>query len=243
MKINMFDDVNLNGYTLIEGFPGAGLVGPMTSSYMIEKLEMNYIGYIESDSFPPIAIVHDKTPMFPVRIYKDDKHKLVVLISEFIIPPALVYPLTDALLEFIKTHGITHIISVDGTPSEKQSDKVFAIGSNADTAKRISASDLRPITNGVLAGVSSILLVRGMELGLDVIDILVVVNPAIMDPKYAENAIMALKKLIGIDINTDELEQESKEIQAKVKEAMKNTKNSHDTYSNAADAVGPSMYA
>ena len=57
IEIRLFKDQNLKGYTFIEGFPGAGLVVPMASSYMIEKLGMEYVGYLNSDMFPPIAAV------------------------------------------------------------------------------------------------------------------------------------------------------------------------------------------
>ena len=41
IDIKMFKDANLKGYTLIDAFPGAGLVGSMAGSYMIEKLGMD----------------------------------------------------------------------------------------------------------------------------------------------------------------------------------------------------------
>ena len=37
VEIKLFKDYNLSGYTVIEGFPSAGLVGPMAVSYMIDK--------------------------------------------------------------------------------------------------------------------------------------------------------------------------------------------------------------
>ena len=40
IEIKLFKNYNLSGYTLIDAFPGIGLVGPMAGSYMIEKLEM-----------------------------------------------------------------------------------------------------------------------------------------------------------------------------------------------------------
>ena len=76
IEIKLFKEQNLKGYSLIEGFPGIGLVGPMAASYMIEKLGMEYVGYIASDLFPPIAVVHDGQPMHTARIYADKKNKL-----------------------------------------------------------------------------------------------------------------------------------------------------------------------
>ena len=40
---------DLKNYTLIEGFPGIGLVGTIAAKYLIEKLEFQKYGSIESD--------------------------------------------------------------------------------------------------------------------------------------------------------------------------------------------------
>ena len=40
IEIKLVKDVDMKGATLIEGFPGIGLVGPMAVSYIIDKLNM-----------------------------------------------------------------------------------------------------------------------------------------------------------------------------------------------------------
>ena len=47
---------------LVEGFPGLGLVGTISASYLIEKLKMEPLGYITGDQFPPLAAVHNRRP-------------------------------------------------------------------------------------------------------------------------------------------------------------------------------------
>ena len=59
LEIKLLKGASIKGYKLIEGFPGIGLVGPMTISYMIDKLKMEYCGYIDSDKFPPIISIHE----------------------------------------------------------------------------------------------------------------------------------------------------------------------------------------
>jgi hypothetical protein len=48
-RIKQLDKVEkkLNSPTLIAGFPGAGLVGSISTSYIIDKLHMNQISCIE----------------------------------------------------------------------------------------------------------------------------------------------------------------------------------------------------
>ncbi len=244
MQIRITDDINLKGYTFIEGFPGAGLVGPMAASYMIEKLDMKCIGYIDSDLFPPIAAVHDGEPMHTVRLYVDSKDKLIIVLSEFTIPQAVIFQLSGEILSFIRKSGMNRIISIGGMPSQKQSGAAYIISSDPEITKKAVKLGMKPITEGVIAGVSALLVMGANELKIPTVNLLVEVNPVIMDPKYAETAIEGLNKIIGIKIDLSDLEKEAKEVEARVKDIMKKAKDSHEhTGTPAEDMSGPPSYA
>ncbi len=233
----------IKNYTILEAFPGIGLVGPMAGSYLIEKLGMEYIGYIISDQFPPITSIHDSTPMHPARIYKSEKYRLLLLISEFTIPPTLVYPLAEEIMAFSRKYSISKIISVGGMPSQKLSDNIYVASADKDLLKKALKAGIKPIKEGVVAGVSASLLIKAPEYGIDVIDVLVDVDPRITDPKYAEIAIEGLNKLLDIDIDLSELDKEAKEVEEKIRELLKKVRDSHEHYSPGSGETGPSMYA
>src|SRR5208283_3375343 len=136
IQITLLKDYNLEGYTLIDAFPGIGLVGPMAGSYMIEKLKMEQIGYIDSDTFPPIAAIHGGVPMFPARLYMDKKNKLVVAMSEFVIPATSIYLLSRELLAFVRKYNISRVISISGMPSQKPSDTIFITSPDSDVVNK-----------------------------------------------------------------------------------------------------------
>jgi len=244
IQIKISDGVNLKGYTFIEGFPGAGLVGPMAASYMIEKLDMKCIGYIDSDLFPPIAAVHDGEPMHTVRLYVDEKDKLLIVLSEFTIPQAVIYQLSLEILSFIRKNGMSRIISIGGMPSQKQSEVPYIISSDPEITKKAAKQGIKPITEGVIAGVSALLVMGANELKIPTVNLLVEVNPLIMDPKYAETAIEGLNKITGLKIDLSELEKEAKEVESRVRDIMKKAKDSHEHASSPAeDMSGPPSYA
>jgi uncharacterized protein len=244
IEIKLFKEQNLKGYSLIEGFPGIGLVGPMAASYMIEKLEMEYIGYIASDQFPPIAVVHNGQPMHTARLYADRKNKLIVVFSEFTIPSNMVYPLGSEIISFIREYSIARLISIGGMPTQKQQNVPYIISSDAATIKKAASQGIKQIREGVIAGVSAVLLTTASTFDIPTINMLVEVNPAIMNPKYAETAIQGLNKLIGIDIDLNELEKEAKEVEAKVREIMTKASASKEHYQKqAGEDAGQSMYA
>ncbi|MEM3791420.1 MAG: PAC2 family protein [Candidatus Micrarchaeaceae archaeon] len=244
IEIRKFEEKeSVKDYVLIDAFPGIGLVGPMAGSYMIEKLGMEYMGYIASELFPPIAAVHNRKPMFPARLYKYQKSKLIVAISEFAIPSNVVYQLAEEILSFSRKEGIRSIVSLGGMPSSRPSDDVFITSTSEETMKKALGSGIKPIEDGIVAGVNAVLLSLSPAFNINSTSILVEVNPFVMDPKYAEIAIKGLSKIIDIKIDLGDLEKEAKEVEAKVRDMLKKSKESHEHYDKAVNATGPSMYA
>ncbi len=251
LEIKLLKGTSIKGYKLVEGFPGIGLVGPMAISYMIDKLKMEYCGYVDSDKFPPMISIHEGKAMPPVRLYSSDKIKVVIVFAEFAIPISMVYELTQKLYEFIKDNELTEIISINGMPTSSASleetgisnDKVYSIASSKKLAQDAAKAGMIPIAEGVATGVSALLLLNAVSSQIDDINILVPVNQNIIDPKYAELAIQAINKILNLKIDITELDKESKEVEAKIKDLIKKSKETHDTFKKASEDSGPSMYA
>lgn len=261
LDIKVMSDKKLEGYTLIEGFPGVGLVGPMALSYIIEKLNMEYYGYFESQAFPPLVSIHNSIPMHPVRIYFSSKYKLVAIFAEFAIPPEMTYIMAKKVSEFIKENKIKGIISIGGMPSpnpttaledsdsEKQKEEeakaetIYAVISDPSMASELKKANINIISEGVATGISALLMINSTSEKLHDINLLIQVDQRLVDPKYAELAIKSLNKLLNLEIDIAELEKEAKAIEAKVKEVIKKNRESHESYKAANDEAGPSMYA
>ena len=179
---------NLDGYTFIEGFPGAGLVGPMAINYLVEKLEMENIGYLESDKFPPLISIHDDVPMHPVRIYISEKLKLLTIFAEFAIPLEMTFDLSNAVYsDIIKKGGINRVVSISGIPTQQEEvpKDVFGVASSKKLVKDvIEKNGLKPIGDGMATGVNALILGMAMNDNLEDINILVPINPALIDPIY-----------------------------------------------------------
>jgi uncharacterized protein len=260
ITVKLFDKVSFEGFTLVEGFPGIGLVGPMAISYMIDKLGMQYCGYIESDEFPPLVSIHDGTPMPPVRLYINEKLKLVTVFAEFAIPVKMTYDLASELQKLISAEKIAKIISIGGMPSRipiqmddnpddqaeaqnEQQAKVFAITSLKKLDAEVKKAGLSSVSEGVATGISAMLLINAARSNVPDITVLVPVDQNIVDPRYAEQAIKAIDSLAELKIDTTELDREAKEVEAKIREMIKKSKESHESLKQATDSAGPSMYA
>jgi len=85
VKIIDFEDVDLQGATVIAGFPSIGLVSTIAANYLIDALNLSQIGCMQSSHFPALSVVHTGEPLSPVRIYAGDQttgDKIVVFVSE-----------------------------------------------------------------------------------------------------------------------------------------------------------------
>jgi len=243
ITINLFEEVDLKNYTFIEGFPGAGLVGPMAISYIIDKLQMKYIGYLESEDFPPLVSVHKNTPMPPIRVYCSEKQKIVTIFAEFAVTMDLVSKMSEAVFEFIKENKISAMYSIGGIPAREDDTSPFFIASTESASKDAIKSGLKPIEEGVATGIGALLLVKAVMAKIDDVDIMIPVQQSIIDPMYAEAAVQSLNKLLDLNIDVTELDKEAKTVEAKIKEQLSKHKESHEDYKKAVDSTGPSMYA
>lgn len=243
IKINLFEEVNLKGCTFIEGFPGAGLVGPMAISYIIDKLQMKYIGYLESDEFPPLVSVHKNEPMPPIRVYYAEKQRIVTIFAEFAITMDLVSKMSSSVYEFIKDNKIATVYSIGGIPARDDDKKPFFIASTDASSKNALNAGLKSVEEGVATGVGALLLVKAAMDGISDIDIMVPVQQNIIDPLYAETAVQSLNKLLNLNIDVSDLDKEAKMVEAKIKEIISKHKETHENYKKTVDDTGPSMYA
>ncbi len=157
MEITMLKKIDLSGATFVEGFPGIGLVGPMSISYMIDKLEMECVGYIESTSFPPLISIHKGEPMHPIRLYYAKQSQIITVFAEFAIPLDLVYEIVETVYGFITKNKIKTVYSIGGLPMNPQpgqqakgSDVVFGVASKKSLAAQMQKASLKPIVRGSL---------------------------------------------------------------------------------------------
>ena len=64
---------------ILEGFPGIGLVGTITTEYLIEFLHAEQIGRIHIEEASPMVAIHDTKVVDPIGIYYVKKYNLVIL--------------------------------------------------------------------------------------------------------------------------------------------------------------------
>ncbi len=234
---------NFNGYMLIEGFPGYGLVGTISVNYLIEKLNMELVGYVESNLFPPISAIHGGMPLPPMRMYKSDKYKVVAIMSEFIMSMKSIHFVANAVYEWCHKNGIKKIISLGGISIHGKQDEVFGIASEPKDVKMFEKIGVLPIKEGATTGVNALLLTKASMGGkVPVISLLAEAKPDYIDPMGAALVLTSLSDYLGIRIDTEELVKEAMVIESKLRNSLNAARQSEKTFKEPG-AGHESMYA
>ena len=101
---------------LIAGFPGPGLVGSISTSYIIDKLEMYQIAFVESHYISPGVIFIDGKLRHPFRLYANKEGNVCVLVCEAPIMMDGIHFVLDAVMDWAIKNSIEEVMVLDGIP-------------------------------------------------------------------------------------------------------------------------------
>ncbi|KYK22094.1 hypothetical protein AYK21_00320 [Thermoplasmatales archaeon SG8-52-2] len=247
VEICNFEEVDLKGATVIAGFPSIGLVSTIAANYLIDALNLNQIGCVTSSQFPALSVVHTGEPLSPVRIYAGEQgynKKIVVFVSEFKPKPNLINSISETIMKWANDKDCKLLISPEGMVVEGKSVEggaqveAYAIGSTENARSMLLEKKIAQFKNGIIAGVSGVLLNIGKQQNFNVISILAEAHPNYPDAKAAAAAINVMALLMGIEINVTPLYEESERIEKQLQKFHKQAK----PMVSAAQAPQPSMY-
>ncbi|MDQ3999040.1 MAG: PAC2 family protein, partial [Thermoproteota archaeon] len=106
--------IRLDDAIMIAGFPGPGLVGSMSVSYIIEQQKMHQIGYIDSDFIVPGVIYIGGKLRHPFRIYANDEGTACVLVCDAPVILSGFRSVLNAVVIWAKYNGVREIMVLEG---------------------------------------------------------------------------------------------------------------------------------
>ena len=130
----------LNSPILIAGFPGPGLVGSISTSYIIDKLNMYQIACVESEHIAPGVIYVGGKLRHPFRLYANKEGNVCVLVCEAPIMIQGMYSVLNTVMKWgldnrVKEVMVLDGIAVEGLPdSERRPMILSSDGKSADAA-------------------------------------------------------------------------------------------------------------
>jgi uncharacterized protein len=200
IEIYEFKRMNLEGATVVDGFPSVGLVSSIAATSLISNLNLDQIAALDSTEFPPLSMVYETRPKFPARIYASEQLKLAVFLSEFTPEPHLDRYLAKTILSWAREHYCSLIVSPVGVPIDEESKNwlgpdPLGIGSTDRARLRLSKAGIEQLRVGIIGGISGILLNEGRWSNFDVISLAIGAQRQFPDARAAAKVVRSLNRL------------------------------------------------
>ncbi len=201
----------------IEGFPGVGLSGLIAAKYIIEKMGMEPVAFIVSDDIPPSVTVMNGKILCPITVYGNDKAYIVV--AESFIPLHILNKVASVLFdEFIDSKNVDLGISLGGSaaipPPMGKDRRVSFIATTENARKMAQEIGLSEITRGLIMGITAALVGEAYIRREDYLVLLAESDPTRPDPVAALALVETINKLLGRNVDTEELKKTIREVEA-----------------------------
>jgi len=188
--------IDVEGGYLIDGFPYAGLANAIATESMINTIQFEMVGVLDSDLFRPISIIKDGIPNFPARIFVNKELKVAVFSSYLTPHESLHRHVAKTMLEWANKHKCSLVVSSSAIKSEDEKPFVIGVGSTAEAKKKLKDAEIPTLSHGTVPGIPGILLNEGLVSDTNVIVLLF--NAMEKGPDFRSGAqiCMAMSKLV-----------------------------------------------
>jgi len=201
---------------IFAGFVGAGLVGPLSVGYVIDKLKMEEVGYLRSRHLPPSTVFMQGRLRHPFRFYANNDGTICAIICEITLPFGL-HDIVNTILDWAEKKGSHEIVILDGVASTSHDDKAFC-AAEEDLCRVMEDNDIKMIPQGFITGVAGGLLNECLVRKIQGVTLLVKANDKGPDPLAAATLVKAVNRAYDMNIDTTDLRKEKKRIDADFKE-------------------------
>ena len=242
--------IKLNSPILVAGFPGAGLVGSISTSYIINKLHMNQIACVESEFIVPGVIYAEGKLRHPFRLYSNDEGNVCVLVCEAPIMAHGMYSVLDTVVKWALNNKVKEVlvldgIAVEGLPDSKRMPIILSSdGRAADAANLIhddnnnsdvtnkeekaadddddGSSNIYP-TTAFIGGIAGGILSSCLSNGIASKALLIYAARGMPDPEGAAILIESLSKITNnesLKIDTQQLRKQGASLKMRMEKIM-----------------------
>ena len=204
---------------IIEGFPGFGLIGTITTEFLIEHLNAEKIGTFYYDELPATVAIHNEKLVDPMGIFYTKKYNLVIL-HTILNSAGLEWELSKNLYKMAKDLQATEIISLEGVSSAQvtESEKVFFFTQDNKRKEKLKKLGLFPLKESIIVGVSGALMLRSKT---PLTCLFAETRTDMPDSKAASNIINALNDYLGLKVDYKPLLKQAETFEKKFKTILK----------------------
>ena len=207
---------------IIEGFPGLGLVGTITTEFLTEHLKTEKIGTVMIDDVPAIVAVHGSKIVEPITIHYNKEYNIVI-VHAISLGKGLGWDIAEIIQDLATQLNAKEIISIEGVGSMKPTAdaQVYYYTTNKKANFKNTA---QPLKEGIIVGVTGALMARRENLKMPITALFAETISNLPDSKSSAAIIKVLDSYLGLDVDPKPLLKQAQEFEEKLKGIMANAK-------------------
>jgi uncharacterized protein len=213
--------------TIIEGFPGFGLVGTIASEFLIEHLKTEQIGKILFNDMPAMVAIHEGKIVEPLGVFYNQKYNLVILHA---ITAATRYEweMSNTVSKLANDLEAKEILSLEGVGSGEDSEgsRVFYYANDEKNAKSFEKAGIEPLKEGIIIGVTGAILLRVERIPVSCL--FAETHSNLPDSKAAAKIVEALDKYLGMDLDYRPLLEQAQKFEEKLKTILQKSQEAQE---------------
>ena len=212
--------------TIIEGFPGFGLIGTIATEFLMEHLETEKIGIVEMDEIPAMIAIHQNKVIEPISIHYNKEYNMV-LIHAINIGKDLGWKVADVVADLAKQLTAKEIISLEGvgSPNPNAGRVFFYATEDGKVSKKLSGI-AAPLSEGIIVGVTGALLARSIN--IPIVALFAEAKSTMPDSKAAAEIIKVLDAYAGLKVDPKPLLKQAEMFEKKLQGILQKGKEAEE---------------
>ncbi|MBS3122093.1 proteasome assembly chaperone family protein [Candidatus Woesearchaeota archaeon] len=205
--------------TIIEGFPGFGLVGTIATEYLLEHLECEQIGKFWFEDLPATIAIHSGKVVDPIGIFYNKKYNIVI-VHAILTTNKIEWKVAEMIEDLANQTKAKEIICLEGVGTGAGDDenapkepKAFYYTNNIKK-EGILKKYAQKLNEGIIVGATSALLLKSTK---EITALFADTHSQLPDSKAAAKLIILLDNYIGLNIDPKPLLETAKRFEEKLK--------------------------
>jgi predicted ATP-grasp superfamily ATP-dependent carboligase len=221
MKINIFKDASIKkGVTIIEGFPGFGLVGPIATEFLTEHLKTTVVGEFVYHDLPATTAIHNGEVVLPMGLHYSEKFNLLIF-HTILSVKGKEWIAAEEVMRIADEFKAKEIISIEGVNAmvPGTETKLFSFGN-----KRFEELGALAMQESIIMGVTAALLLRTKNTSC----LFAETHSGLPDSKAAAAIIGLLNEYLQLGVDIAPLTKQAQEFELKLKTILQQTQQTVD---------------
>ncbi len=215
MKITIRKDARIKKHpTIIEGFPGFGLVGTIATEYLIDHLKTRIVGEFDFPELPATTAIHKGKVVRPMALHYSDEQNLLIF-HTILNVRGHEWEAAEEVLRIAQEYDAKEIISIEGVNAlTGTEDAVFSYGN-----PRFLELGAQEMKESIIMGVTAALLLKSEKTSC----LFAQTSSGLPDSKAASAIITLLDKHLNLKVDPAPLLQQAAAFEEKLKGILQQT--------------------